>query len=113
MKRSPLDGYKTYDTSNGYGNPREWRGAFQQRMSLDEAQAIVDGQTQPPHEILGVPASHTEAQLLSAYRKLMKKWHPDKNMDNEEEAVAVSKKIIAAYEVLSNQLKAKQSNSNQ
>jgi hypothetical protein len=35
----------------------------------------IDGQ---PHEILGVSAQATPAQIQSAYRELMKRYHPDR-----------------------------------
>ena len=39
--------------------------------------------------------------LLSRYRKLALKWHPDKNPDNKEEAERKFKQVAEAYEVLS------------
>lgn len=33
--------------------------------------------TGEPHEILGVPENATASQIQSAYRELMKKYHPD------------------------------------
>lgn len=32
----------------------------------------------------------------------LKKWHPDKNLDNKKEAEEKSKEIMEAYKVLSN-----------
>lgn len=39
--------------------------------------------------------------VKASYRALAKKWHPDKNPDNIEEATRVLKIINSAYEVLS------------
>lgn len=39
-------------------------------------------------------------QVRSAYRKQAVKWHPDKNMGNEEEATRKFQAIQSAYEVL-------------
>jgi len=35
----------------------------------------IDG---APHEVLGIPARATEAEIQSAYRELMKRYHPDR-----------------------------------
>ena len=39
--------------------------------------------------------------LKKAYRKLVRKWHPDKNLDNSEDTAEKFKLIQAAYDVLS------------
>jgi hypothetical protein len=52
---------------------------------------------------LGVEANATLQELKTAYRSLMKEWHPDKFQDSEESklnAEEKSKKIIAAYHFL-------------
>ena len=38
------------------------------------------------YEVLGVNKNATEDELKKAYRKLAKKYHPDANLDNKEEA---------------------------
>ena len=43
----------------------------------------------------------TEKELTKAYRKAELQWHPDKNMDNLEEATARFKEIQEAYMILS------------
>ncbi len=59
------------------------------------------------YEILGVSKSASDDELKKAYRKLAKKWHPDANPDNKEEAEKKFKEIGEAYEVLSNPEKRK------
>ncbi|XP_041091999.1 dnaJ homolog subfamily C member 21-like [Polyodon spathula] len=53
------------------------------------------------YELLCVERDATDDDLKKAYRKLALKWHPDKNLDNAEEAAEQFKLIQAAYEVLS------------
>ena len=50
------------------------------------------------YRILGVSASATDEELKKAYRKLAKKYHPDANPGNEEEAVRRMAEVNAAYD---------------
>ncbi|KAF8459350.1 hypothetical protein BGX38DRAFT_1247930 [Terfezia claveryi] len=52
------------------------------------------------YKILGVSKSATDRELKTAYRKLSKKWHPDKN-PNSEEAHQKFVELAEAYEALS------------
>jgi molecular chaperone DnaJ len=57
------------------------------------------------YEVLGVPKTATEDELKKAYRKLARKYHPDLNPDNKEEAERNIKEVNEAYEVLSDSQK--------
>ncbi len=93
-KRGLLDGYKTYDPkTEGYGNSREWKGAFAERMGIDEARRVVADDS--PYGILGVTDQATWDEIKSAYRKLVMQHHPDKGGD-----AAAFRRIQGAYEVL-------------
>ncbi|XP_002974188.2 dnaJ protein P58IPK homolog B [Selaginella moellendorffii] len=52
------------------------------------------------YEILGVETTASAADIKRAYKKLALQWHPDKNVDNKEEAERKFQDIAAAYEVL-------------
>ena len=56
-----------------------------------------------PYKILDIPESATDEEVKSAYRKLAKKYHPDKYVDSPLKDVADEKmkEINEAYEVLS------------
>jgi curved DNA-binding protein CbpA len=37
--------------------------------------------------VLGLTKTATEVDIKKAYKKLAVKWHPDKNLNNKDEAV--------------------------
>jgi len=51
-------------------------------------------------EILEIPESSREDEIKSAYLKLARKWHPDKNPNASEETAKKFKDILEAYETL-------------
>jgi DnaJ family protein A protein 2 len=53
------------------------------------------------YDTLEISPDATEDQIRKAYRKLAAKWHPDKNLNNKEEATEKFQKISLAYEILS------------
>ena len=53
-----------------------------------------------PYTILGVARSATEKDIKSAYRKLAKELHPDRNSDNPKAAERFSQ-VTQAYDLLS------------
>ncbi|MBR5783486.1 MAG: J domain-containing protein [Clostridia bacterium] len=54
------------------------------------------------YRILGVSPSADDEQLKKAYRKLAKKYHPDANPGNEEEAARRMAEVNAAYDEIIN-----------
>ncbi|XP_059646894.1 dnaJ protein P58IPK homolog [Cornus florida] len=57
------------------------------------------------YKILGVSKTASISEIKRAYKKLALQWHPDKNVDNREEAEAKFREIAAAYEVLGDEEK--------
>ena len=57
-----------------------------------------------PYTILGVPRTASEADIKSAYRKLAKELHPDRNTDNPNAAEKFSE-ATRAYDLLSDKAK--------
>ncbi len=57
------------------------------------------------YEVLGVDKNATDEDLKKAFRKLAKKYHPDANPDNKEEAEKKFKEVNEAYEILSDKQK--------
>jgi curved DNA-binding protein len=56
------------------------------------------------YETLGISSSASDEEIKSAYRKLAKQYHPDRNPDNRE-AEEKFKEVSSAYEILSNKEK--------
>ncbi|KAI1342930.1 hypothetical protein F5Y15DRAFT_272077 [Xylariaceae sp. FL0016] len=63
----------------------------------------------PPHPshyaALEVDKTATEQEITTAYRRLARAHHPDKNPENVDEATAKFQKIQKAYEILSDPIK--------
>ena len=53
-----------------------------------------------PYSVLGVARTASEAEIKSAYRKLAKELHPDRNKDNPQAAERFSR-VTNAYDLLS------------
>jgi DnaJ family protein A protein 5 len=53
------------------------------------------------YDILEVKRDCTFDEIKAAYKRLARKWHPDKNLEQPELAAEKFKLIQQAYEVLS------------
>src|SRR5437763_379439 len=57
-----------------------------------------------PYEVLGVSKTASAEEIQKAYRKLSKKYHPDRN-PGDKQADASYKEVQSAYEILSDPTK--------
>lgn len=93
-KKPFMAGYKTYDTSEGFGSAAEWRENFKERLGVEAATKIVGKNT--PRSIVGVDETCASWEdIKSAFRKAVMKHHPDRGGDPAE-----FRKVYAAYELL-------------
>lgn len=58
-----------------------------------------------PYQILGVEKEASQSEITKAYRSLASKYHPDKNLDNKEEATKKFKEISEAFETIGDEKK--------
>jgi len=54
------------------------------------------------YRILGLDRGATPKIINDAYRRMAIKWHPDKNLDNNQMAAKMFAQVAESYEVLSN-----------
>ena len=57
-------------------------------------------ETRDYYEVLGLKKGASDDEIKKAYRKMAIKYHPDRNLNNKEEAEAHMKEINEAYDVL-------------
>jgi len=82
--------------------PQALPQALPQGLPQAPTQTITNAKTLPDYYgILGVEKTATWDELRRSYRKLALKWHPDKNMHQQELAEKEFQNIAEAYEVLS------------
>tara|TARA_Y100000034_G_scaffold1017_1_gene1274 strand:+ start:3175 stop:3504 length:330 start_codon:yes stop_codon:yes gene_type:complete len=73
-KKSPVwsDDHTPYGTGTP-GTATDWRHAYEEVMSEDEADSILQGNLQSPHQILGLLGPTNNEQMIKrAFRKIVK-----------------------------------------
>src|ERR1700677_1889215 len=102
-KKGFMDGYKKYDTSQGFGDARQWQEAFSARMGVAKAREVLGADD--PLAVLGLVSGANWEEVEMAYRKKAREWHPDRRLDDPELAKEMMTKINAAYEILEEKYK--------
>uniref|UniRef100_UPI00398EC094 dnaJ homolog subfamily C member 22 isoform X1 n=1 Tax=Pristiophorus japonicus TaxID=55135 RepID=UPI00398EC094 len=77
-----------------YGYNQEWAKLF------TSISAIQNERKRLAYEVLGLHEEATLEEINKSYRELVKRWHPDHNRHNLNEAERQFLEIQAAYEVL-------------
>lgn len=79
-KRDPWSGdNRPYGTYTGEaGHPRQWKKAYEERMSAKESADVLFGAKKSAHSILGLTDDVTDfAEIRRAFRKMVFQTHPD------------------------------------
>jgi curved DNA-binding protein CbpA len=71
-------------------------------MLVSRTAHALRGQDEDWYKVLGVERSADSKVIRTAYRKLVLKWHPDKNPGKEAEAGKQTSRLNNAYEILMN-----------
>ena len=51
-------------------------------------------------KLLNLPEAASMETIKANYKKMIAKWHPDKSLENKEECAEMTRRIIAAHEVI-------------
>ncbi|MGC9324157.1 MAG: J domain-containing protein [Desulfomonilia bacterium] len=51
-------------------------------------------------DVLELPERATMKEIKVQYRKLLNRWHPDRCGEQSDQCIEMTRKIIAAYEVI-------------
>lgn len=95
MAKKPwITGYKTYDTSNGFGSPDEWQSAFEKRMNFKVLTPKEEDDNKSIVKILYTAKNADE--LRKQYIILIKQYHPDIKGNTEENKI-ISQLINDTY----------------
>lgn len=85
----------------GYGTPDQWRGAFAERMSLEDAEVIIGAGS--PWAVLGVRQGAPADEIRAAYKRMAIKYHPSsaRNAGGDQATLEKQfKQVLAAYTIL-------------
>ena len=87
--------------ANGMNAQKEWAFIFPERILKEWFEGFVTEFSAPTlYSVLGIHRSASQDEIKSAYRRMVKQWHPD--VCKEPNAQEAFIKIKEAYEILSN-----------
>ena len=81
-KKWSLNNYKTYDTSEGFGSPDQWRSEFFQRLGFEEAKRILKNKS--PYDVIGVSRTASKKEAQKIYDSQLKELRTAVVPDSEE-----------------------------
>jgi hypothetical protein len=101
MKKGFLDGYRTYDASDGHGDAAEWQRLFVERMGLDEARRALDLPADAGWEAicqaLRLAATESMARLVGDYEAAARAFETAGPVEERAQAVKSAKFRLEAY----------------
>ncbi len=93
---------ETFERHNTKSSPKSKKGSKSKKDSNKRPnEATPPKERGDAYETLGVNKDANDSDIKKAYRKSALQWHPDKNLDDQENAEAMFKVVKEAYEVLS------------
>jgi hypothetical protein len=91
---------KLWDTLTPLHQYEMWKQKKEyDQEKADEASADYNPNTSSPYQTLGLKIGASQKEIKKKYRKLLLKYHPDKN--GSKDAEQITKNIIKAYKLLS------------
>lgn len=100
-KKGFLDGYRTYDTSDGHGSRAEWQRGFTERMGLDEARRALglpaDAGWEAICQALRLAATESMSRLVGDYERAARAFDVAGPVEKSAEAVKGARFRLEAY----------------
>ncbi|MGH7225447.1 MAG: hypothetical protein ACRELF_19680, partial [Gemmataceae bacterium] len=101
MKKSFLEGYRTYDASVGHGDAGQWQKLFVDKMGLDEARQALglpgDAGWEAICQALRLAATESMARLVGDYETAARAFDTAGPVEERAQAVKSAKFRLEAY----------------
>jgi hypothetical protein len=100
-KNGFLDGYRTYDASEGRGDPTQWQKVFSQRMGLDEARTALglsgSAGWDEVRQAFHLAATESMTRLVGDYERTVTAFDGAGAVEESAQAVRDAKFRLEAY----------------
>jgi len=100
-KKGFLDGYRTYDASEGRGDATQWQKVFSQRMGLDEARTALglsaSAGWDDVRQVFHLAATESMARLMGDYERAVTAFDGAESVEVSAQAVRDAKFRVEAY----------------